>query len=84
MIESTRIIGERQFQKAWVPQTEEYFDNLFDIFPPRYQSMYEKDNEKLEALEGPVQFAHQFVDMPKATVEIQDAENGPKTVRDRP
>lgn len=41
------------------------------------------EQEDLEALEGPVQFAHQFVDMPNATVEIQDPENGPTTVRDR-
>ncbi|XP_032795004.2 neutral ceramidase [Daphnia magna] len=61
MVDSTRIIGEKQFQKAW--------------------SMYEKDNSELEPLEGPVQFAHQYVDMPNYSVQIQDAVNGPTTVK---
>lgn len=43
--------------------------------------MYEKDNSELEALEGPVQFAHQYVDMPNYSVQIEDAVNGPTTVR---
>lgn len=43
--------------------------------------MYVKDNSELEPLEGPVQFAHQYVDMPNYSVQIQDAVNGPTTVR---
>nr|CAH0102723.1 unnamed protein product [Daphnia galeata] len=59
MVDSTRIIGDKQFQKAW--------------------SMYNVDDSELEALEGPVQFAHQFVDKPNYTVEVQDPVNGPTT-----
>ncbi|EFX85915.1 hypothetical protein DAPPUDRAFT_309109 [Daphnia pulex] len=61
MVDSTRIIGDKQFQKAW--------------------EMYSKDNSELEPLEGPVQFAHQFVNMPNYTVEVQDPVNGPTTVK---
>ncbi|XP_046453897.1 neutral ceramidase-like [Daphnia pulex] len=61
MVESTQIIGDRQFQKAW--------------------NMYDVANTELEALEGPVQFAHQFVDMPNYNVEVQDPVNGPTTVK---
>nr|CAH0108394.1 unnamed protein product [Daphnia galeata] len=61
MVDSTRIIGDKQFQKAW--------------------NMYNKSDSELEALEGPVQFAHQFVDMPNYTVEVQDPVNGPTTVK---
>jgi neutral ceramidase len=43
--------------------------------------MYDVADTELEALEGPVQFAHQFVDMPKYTVEVQDPVYGPTTVR---
>ena len=43
--------------------------------------MYNKSDSELEALEGPVQFAHQFVNMPNYTVEVQDPVNGPTTVR---
>lgn len=43
--------------------------------------MYEKDNSELEALEGPVQYAHQFVDMPNYWVEIEDPVNGPTMVK---
>jgi neutral ceramidase len=42
--------------------------------------MYSKDNSELEPLEGPVQFAHQFVNMPNYTVEVQDPVNGLTTV----
>lgn len=45
------------------------------------QGMFEKDETELEPLEGPVNFAHQFVDMPKYTVEVDDPENGPTTVQ---
>lgn len=45
--------------------------------------MYDVADTELEALEGPVQFAHQFVDMPKYTVEVQDPVNGPTTVRNK-
>ncbi|XP_057378425.1 uncharacterized protein LOC130700406 [Daphnia carinata] len=57
MVDSTRIIGEKQFQKAW--------------------GMFEKDNSQLEALEGPVQYTHQFVNMTDYQVEIDDPVNGP-------
>ena len=43
--------------------------------------MYNKSDSELEALEGPVQFAHQFVNMPNYTVEVQDPVNGPTMVR---
>ena len=34
------------------------------------QSMYNKDLTTMEPLEGPVQFAHQFVDMPNYNVQV--------------
>ena len=43
--------------------------------------MFEKNDADLEPLEGPVSFAHQFVDMPNYSVEIQDPVDGPKMVR---
>ena len=43
--------------------------------------MFNKDNSELEALEGPVQFAHQFVDMPNYTVEVEDPIKGTQTVQ---
>jgi len=33
--------------------------------------MYNKDLSTMEALEGPVQFAHQFVDMPEYNVQVK-------------
>ena len=42
--------------------------------------MFDQDVSDMEQLEGPVNFAHQFVDMPNYAVEIQDTD-GPKTVR---
>jgi len=43
-------------------------------------SMFDQDVSDMEQLEGPVNFAHQFVDMPNYAVEIQDTD-GPKTVK---
>lgn len=43
--------------------------------------MYNVADSELEALEGPVQFAHQNVDMPNYFVEVQDPVNGPTNVR---
>lgn len=37
--------------------------------------------EEMEPLEGPIRFAHQFVDMPEYEVEVEDPENGPTKVR---
>lgn len=41
--------------------------------------MYSKDDSELEPLEGPVQFAHQFVDMTNYTVDVRDPVNGSLT-----
>ena len=37
--------------------------------------MYNKDLSTMEALEGPVQFAHQFVDMPEYSVQVKTTKN---------
>ena len=37
--------------------------------------MYNKDLSTMEALEGPVQFAHQFVDMPEYNVQVKTNTN---------
>ena len=57
---------------------------IFILFPFTLgkQSMFQ-DDASSEALEGPVNFAHQFVDMPNYSVEIQDPVDGPKTVRNK-
>ena len=93
MVDSTRIIGDKQFQKAWVIffffENKRNIRNTYRILLlicnvfliVGWQSMYNVDDSELEALEGPVQFAHQFVDRPNYTVEVQDPVNGPTTVR---
>lgn len=46
------------------------------------QELFQKDNAELELLDGPVQFAHQYVDMPKLTVEVPDETGtGTQTVK---
>ncbi len=45
--------------------------------------MFDVADSELEPLEGPVQFAHQFVDMPNYNVEVQDPVNGPTKVRNK-
>jgi len=61
MIDSTRIIGARQFNKAW--------------------DMFDRETSAMEALEGPIQFTHQFVDMPKYEVDVEDPTSGTKKVK---
>lgn len=43
--------------------------------------MFDKDNGALEALEGPVQFAHQFVNMTDYSVDVLDPVDGLISVR---
>jgi len=59
MVDSTRIIGERQYVKA--------------------KEMFDKSD--LEMVEGPVQFVHQYVDMPNYSVAFDDPVDGPKMVK---
>jgi len=61
MMDSTRIIGTKQFDKA--------------------SEMFNQDTDAMEALEGPIQFAHQFVDMPNYEVDIEDPVAGTKKVK---
>lgn len=42
--------------------------------------MFNQDTDAMEALEGPIQFAHQFVDMPNYEVDIEDPVAGTKKV----
>lgn len=44
------------------------------------QELFQRDVSSMEALEGPIQFTHQFVDMPEYLVAIEDPESGPRLV----
>ncbi len=60
-----------------------FFEIIFRYFPLNYQGMFQKDVANLEPLEGPVDFAHQFVGMSNYSVEIQDPVEGQKTVQNK-
>ena len=45
--------------------------------------MFDRETSAMEALEGPIQFTHQFVDMPKYEVDVEDPTSGTKKVRRR-
>jgi len=61
MMDSTRIIGTKQFEKA--------------------SAMFNQETDAMEALEGPIQFTHQFVDMPKYEFNVEDPVEGTKKVK---
>ena len=48
------------------------------------QAMFDQDNDAMESLEGPIQFAHQFVDMPKYEVDVEDPVAGTQKVPLKP
>jgi neutral ceramidase len=43
--------------------------------------LFDQDIDSMEALEGPVQFVHQFVDMPEYTLEVQDSTGNKQNVK---
>ena len=83
MVDSTRIIGERQYVKAKVCVFQHYFMNIninILLLLPMQQEMFDKSDSALEMVEGPVQFVHQYVDMPNYSVAFDDPVDGPKMV----
>ena len=42
--------------------------------------MFNQETDAMEALEGPIQFTHQFVDMPKYEFNVEDPVEGTKKV----
>jgi len=66
MVDSTRIIGQKQFDKSWVDfYVNKYMAQLNHSFQ---QEMFNRKEQEL--LEGPVQFVHQYVDMPNYKLEV--------------
>lgn len=45
------------------------------------QELFNMDVAEMEPLEGPIEFAHQFVNMSEYRVEVDDPDNGRVTVR---
>jgi neutral ceramidase len=82
MVDSTRIIGERQYVKAKVCVFHHllhgHINHLLVLL--MQQEMFDKSDSDLEIVEGPVQFVHQYVDMPNYSVAFDDPVDGPKMV----
>ena len=57
-----------------------FISHWTDWYKTNVQAMFNQETDAMEALEGPIQFTHQFVDMPKYEFNVEDPVEGTKKV----